>query len=217
MMARSPKARETFGVYYSRMLPVCTVSWASYSNKHGLNFIWQENSYDPQADTCPLSHRPSVGPRHAQHRLPNVCQRKVIMYEPIVCGRVSLAGKSSTSSHVASASYGVWCTFGALAASLPYPPPMSPSPKGGHNTWLPSSNVQAGTASQFTEFRCDVRAHLPSQPPALLAECRDQLARDHKNSTANRYLGALSQCGQRFGSETDTCSQPWPSLARRCG
>jgi integrase len=28
--------------------------------------------------------------------------------------------------------------------------------------------------------------------PARLAECRDQLARDHKNSTVNRYLGALS-------------------------
>ena len=28
--------------------------------------------------------------------------------------------------------------------------------------------------------------------PALLVECRDQLARDHKNSTVNRYLAVLS-------------------------
>jgi integrase len=28
--------------------------------------------------------------------------------------------------------------------------------------------------------------------PALLVECRDQIARDHKNSTVNRYLAALS-------------------------
>ena len=29
--------------------------------------------------------------------------------------------------------------------------------------------------------------------PALLAECRDQLARDHKSSTVNGYLAALSR------------------------
>jgi integrase len=33
---------------------------------------------------------------------------------------------------------------------------------------------------------------LADVPPALLVECRDRLARDHKNSTVNRYLGALS-------------------------
>src|SRR6266849_5213246 len=62
------------------MLSVCTVSWASYSNKRALNLIWKGKSDDPQADACPLSHSPSVGPWHAQHMLSNVRQHKVIIY-----------------------------------------------------------------------------------------------------------------------------------------
>src|ERR671930_1517663 len=61
------------------MRSVCTVSWVSYSNKRALNLVCKGKRYSPQADACPLSHSPSVGPWHAQHMLSNVRQHKVII------------------------------------------------------------------------------------------------------------------------------------------
>jgi hypothetical protein len=55
------------------------MSWASYSNKRELNFIWKGKGDNIQADMCPLSHSPLVGPWHAQHMLANVRQYKVII------------------------------------------------------------------------------------------------------------------------------------------
>jgi integrase len=50
-----------------------------------------------------------------------------------------------------------------------------------------------GQTLQFRWWKAQLGHYaLADVTPALLVECRDQLARDHKNATVHRYLGTLS-------------------------